>query len=106
MRPYWRKSLKAVFSLCFLMVSFGLAEEKSIMDGATSSPFDLDPDKKVNNLADGNFKTMWLSSRDNPAQLGGTKECRAQLVTPAKIHAFFVGNRVDEKNKIARLGKT
>ena len=79
------------------------AEEKSVMDGATSSDHEVWTAFNLNYLADGNFKTLWLGDPSDP--LGnGTRECRAQLVTQATIHAFFFANRADCCSE--RLGKT
>ena len=75
-----------------ILAQLSLAEEKSVMDGATSSDYEEDPAWNLNYLADGNFKTLWYGNGSDP--LGdGTRECRAQLVTRATIHAFFFGNR-------------
>ena len=73
------------------------------MDGATSSSYEMYTSYNLNYLADGNFKTLWFGDNSDPLS-DGTRECRAQLVTRATIHAFFFANRVDYFPQ--RLGKT
>ena len=87
-----------------ILAQLSLAEEKSVMDGATSSDYEEDPAWNLNYLADGNFKTIWHGDNSNNPLGNGTRECRAQLVTQATIYAFFFANRVEFKPE--RLGKT
>ena len=77
MRPNRPNALKwrLLLMMCIL-AQLSLAEEKSVMDGATSSSYEMESVLNLNYLADGNFKTLWYGDKSDP--LGdGTRECRA-----------------------------
>ena len=98
---------KAVLKVFLYIFLCALAEEHSILEGASVSQYDIHPDYTWNleSIIDGNFKSIWhLSFSDIDAS--GKKEIQIILAKEQKIISAFVANCVYFLSINPRIGTT
>lgn len=87
------------FLKCVLvLIDLSYAEEKSIMEGSTNSPNEVEavPSYSPDAMTDGNFKSMLHS--DNTDLHNGSKEFVGILTESFSVIMAFVQNRIIENN--------